>query len=148
MSDSASKTPRFLRVPLTPARVKRLILLTLLAFGVSALRGVILAVTGNETPVIIDGEAYTPIPVPLWAVVITIGVLAVFFGVVIYGLRKRHEWSRTLGTIVNGAAVLGAAGSALGAGNPITTLIVLSNVLVMGVGVTWIYVAWWNREPR
>jgi hypothetical protein len=122
--------------------------LTLVGFGVSTFRGAILAFASNETPVIIDGESYTPTPVPLWVVVVTIGVMALFYGVVLYGLRKRQEWSRTLGTIVNGVAVLGGAGSAFGLGSPISTLLVLANVVVVGVGIRWIYVAWWNRESR
>lgn len=148
MSASTSKLPRSTRFPLTPSRVNRLTLLTVVIFVAALLRVAALLVAENTTPVIIDGEQFTPAPVPIAASLIVAGALAVIYGVVLVGLRQRREWSRTFGTIVTGAAVLNAAGSAFGVGNPITALLVFANVLVAGAGIAWIYVAWWNPSVR
>jgi hypothetical protein len=148
MSDPATSIPRSVRFPLTPARARRLIVVTVAVFIATVLRAIALFVAENQTPVIIDGQAFTPIPVPVTVLVIGTVVVAVVYAIVLLGLLRHKEWSRTLGTIITGAAVLGGAGSALGLGNPITTLLVLANVLVMGTGIVWIYVAWWNRRPQ
>jgi hypothetical protein len=148
MSDPATSTPRSVRFPLTPARARRLIVLTLAVFVATVLRAIALFLAENQTPVIIDGEPFTPIPVPVPVLVAGTVIVALIYGIVLLGLLKHKEWSRTLGTIITGAAVLGGAGSALGFGNPITTPLVLGNVLVMGTGIVWIYVAWWNRRPQ
>lgn len=149
MSASVSKLPRSTRFPLTPARVNRLTLLTLVIFVAGLLRGIALLIAENETAVIIDGQEFMPPPVPIPALLVAAGILAAIYAVVVFGLRRRREWSRTLGTIITGSAVLGAAASAIGLGNPITTLLVLANVFVVGAGIAWIYVAWWNpSRPR
>jgi hypothetical protein len=148
MSDQATKIPRSVRYPLTPARSRRLTLVTVTMFVAAVLRGIALFFAENETPVTYEGETFTPVPVPVPALVIATVVLAAIYGIVLLGLRRQREWSRTLGTIITGAAVLGGAASALGLGNSITTPLVLTNVLVVGTGIVWIYLAWWNHGGK